>query len=458
MRLPAKIFAAIALLLGMASIVNSVLAKSVNDDAKSNQAVVLNIKGAIGPAVQDFIVRGIAKAQQQQAQLIILKMDTPGGLSKSMRGIIKGILNSRVPVVTFVAPSGARAASAGTYILYASHVAAMAPGTNLGAATPVAIGSPMTPSQDKDKGKNKDKNKAKSQNASKMKAINDARAYIRSLAQMRGRNVKWAELAVSKAASLTAKEALKKNVIDVVANNIPDLLQKINGRTVDVKGQKIVLKTKNIAITTIKPDWRSEFLAVITDPSVAYILLMIGFYGLLFEFINPGFVVPGVIGGICLLVALYGLQLLPINYVGLGLIFLGMIFIVAEAFIPSVGALGIGGVISLAIGSIMLLRTGVPGFSIPIKIIISVVLVSILFFAGMLWLAIRSRTRRVVSGVSTMIGARGVIVMQHNVAWVKIAGEFWQCDSNELLSEGDSVTITDVQGLRLAVTKKESKQ
>jgi len=334
-------------------------------------AALLEITGAIGPAVQDFIHRGLGRAVKQGDQVVILRIDTPGGLSKSMRGIIKDILSSPIPVIAYVAPSGARAASAGTYILYASHIAAMAPGTNLGAATPVSIVSPGT---------GKDKKKAKAKSASMLKAINDAKAYIRSLAQLRGRNVKWAEKAVSEAASLSAQEALKINVINFVAKNIPDLLRQANGKTVIVQGNQKELKTVGLSVKQIMPDWRTKFLAVITDPSVAYILLMIGFYGLFFEFANPGFVVPGVVGAICLLLALYAFQLLPINYAGLGLILLGMAFIVAEAFMPSFGALGIGGVISFVIGSIMLLKTDVTGYRLPWGLIIGVTLVTGFFF------------------------------------------------------------------------------
>lgn len=409
------------------------------DVSPQQQAAVLTIKGAIGPAVQDYLTRGFKQAASQQASLIILNMDTPGGLSKSMRGIIKLILSSSIPVATYVAPSGARAASAGTYILYASHVAAMAPGTNLGAATPVRLGG------------KKDKDKKSQKSASDAKALNDARAYIRSLAQLRGRNVAWAEKAVAQAESLSAKEALAKNVIDVIANNIPDLLKKIDGRTVRVQNQKVVLHTKNLNTFSIQPDWRSRFLAVITDPSVAYILLMIGFYGLFFEFANPGFVAPGVIGAIALLLALYAFQLLPINYVGLGLILLGLAFIVAEAFIPSVGVLGIGGVISFSVGSILLLKTGSAGFGIPLYLIFVVAGTTFLFFFGVLQLAFRARRRRVVSGLSTLVGKTGVVVKVQGQHWVKLEGELWQCKHDSRFSQGDHVKITGVQGLTLDV-------
>ncbi len=405
-----------------------------------NRAVLLDIKGGIGPATQDFIHRGLEKAQKANARIVILRIDTPGGLSKSMRGIIKAMLASSVPVITYVAPSGARAASAGTYILYASQIAAMAPGTNLGAATPVSIGTPG--------GNNKDK-KSKQKSASGLKAINDAKAYIRGLAQLRGRNVKWAERAVSHAESLSAQEALKMNVINVVAKDIPDLLKQINGKKVMVRGVSVNLKTTGLSIAHIKPDWRTRFLSVITDPSVAYILLMIGFYGLFFEFANPGFIVPGVAGAVCLLLALYAFQLLPINYAALALMVLGLAFIVAEAFLPSFGALGIGGVIAFVIGSIMLMKTEVAAFGIPWELIAGVAGVTLLFFFLMLQLAFRSRRRPVVSGAEGMVGKHGVITLREEEVWVRVAGEMWQVANPEGFQAGETVIVLGLEGLSL---------
>lgn len=406
-------------------------------------AALLNVDGAIGPAVQDYLERGLVQARHEGARIVVIQMDTPGGLSKSMRGIIQAILTSSIPVVAYVAPSGARAASAGTYILYASHIAAMAPGTNLGAATPVSMGQPGDKNNDK---------KSKANTASERKALNDARAYIRSLAQLRGRNVVWAEKAVTEAATLSANEALKENVIDLIATSIPDLLKKIDGRTVMLQGNKQIIASDNLAVRSIQPDWRTRFLSVITDPSIAYILLMIGFYGLFFEFANPGFILPGVAGAICMLLALYALQLLPINYAGLGLILLGMAFIIAEVFMPSFGALGIGGIISFAVGSILLLKTESGLYAIPLQIIIAVSVVTLLFFIGVLQLAIRSRRRRVVSGREALIGQQGKVMKDATGRyWIKLGGELWQYHCDTPLTIGQRVVVIGMKGLVLDV-------
>lgn len=416
-------------------------------------AALLEIKGGIGPAFQDYIHRGLNKAQKDNARVVILQIDTPGGLSKSMRGIIKDILASPIPVISYVAPSGARAASAGTYILYASHVAAMAPGTNLGAATPVSLGAPTPGKGDKNKKNNKSqKGKAKgAKSASELKALNDARAYIRGLAQLRKRNVKWAESAVTKAESLSALEALKLNVINFVAKDIPQLLQKVNGMVVSVKGQAATLKTGNLTVKVYPQDWRTKFLAVITDPSVAYILLMVGIYGLFFEFANPGYVLPGVVGAIAMLVALYALQLLPISYAGLGLIILGVVLIVSEAFVPSFGALGIGGIISFLIGSIMLMKTEAVGFTLPLQLIIGVTVASGLFFFVILHMVFRSRRRPVVSGRRGMVGHEGVVVKNERGLWVDVEGELWKVESAQPLQAGQRIVVESVSGLVLHV-------
>ena len=357
-------------------------------------ALLLKIDGPIGPAISHYFSQGLKKAQQSGSALVILQMDTPGGLDTAMRDMIKEILASPIPVVTFVAPSGARAASAGTYILYASHVAAMAPATNLGSATPVQIGGePGTPRPDSDdepdagkptgpdikepKDKEaKGERRERGADAMERKVINDAVGYLRSLAQLRGRNVEWAEKAVREGANLPASEALESKVIDVVAKDLPDLLQQLDGRKLRMGASEVTLATKALTLEKFDPDWRTELLAVITNPTIAYGLLLIGIYGLLFEGYNPGAVLPGVVGAICLLLALFAFQVLPVNYAGLALIALGTLLVVAEAFVPSFGALGVGGLIAFIIGSIMLFDTSVPGFSIAMPVIAAIAFVA----------------------------------------------------------------------------------
>lgn len=420
-------------------------------------AAVLRINGAIGPGVADYVVRGIETAQKQGASAVVLTMDTPGGLATAMRRMIKSILSADIPVIGYVTPSGARAASAGTYLLYASHIAAMAPGTNLGAATPVSIGAPSgIGGQDKDKDKNNKKNKKKNQpkvSATNLKAINDAKAYIKSLAELRGRNVKWAVKAVTEADSISANEALKKNVINVIAVSIPALLNKINDQSVIIDGKSVVLKTTNLALKPIHPTWRDKILAVITNPSVAYILMMLGVYGLFFEFMNPGFIVPGVVGGISLLVALYAFQMLPINYAGVILIVLGLVFMIAEVFVPSFGALGLGGIIGFLIGSFLLMDTDVPGFSLPWQLIIGVTISTALFIIGAIQLIVRSRNKPVVSGQEGMIGKVGTIEKVGKQTWVIVSGERWHVKSDENLKNDQQVKVIATEGMVLKVSK-----
>lgn len=303
------------------------------------QVVVLELSGAIGPASSDYIERALRRPEVAQSQAIVLRIDTPGGLDTAMRDIVQAILAAPVPVIGYVAPGGARAASAGAFILYATHVAAMAPGTNVGAATPVQIGGPA-PAADEPEGQQSD---PQPKNAMEQKMVNDAVAYIRSLAMLRGRNADWAEQAVREAASVSADAALELGVIELVAADMDDLLRQLDGRTVSLAGTDRVLATANAHIVHLEPDWRSRLLAVITNPNVAYILLLLGIYGLMFELMAPGSLVPGVLGGICLLLALFAFQALPISYAGLALIALGLASILAEAFVPSFGILGIGG-------------------------------------------------------------------------------------------------------------------
>lgn len=432
--------------------------------ATAQPVMLLTLEGAVSPATADYMVRGIRQAAEKGAGLVILQVDTPGGLDTSMRSVIKEILASPVPVAVFVGPSGARAASAGTYILYASHVAAMAPGTNLGAATPVpiGIGQPSKEPAGTEKEKTKKKKDAKEEeskeeemqgSAMTRKQVHDAAAYMRSLAQLRGRNAEWGERAVREAVSLSAAEALKLHVIDLLAQTVPDLLEKLDGRKVTVQGVERTLETKNAEVIALEPDWRSRLLAVIANPSVALILMMLGIYGLIFEMMNPGFVLPGVIGGICLLLALYAFQLLPINYAGLGLILLGMAFIVAEAFLPSFGALGIGGVIALAIGAVILIEpTAGAEFTVPLPMVAAIAAIGggVVFFTVLF--ALKARNRPVVSGREQMIGSIGEMLEDlETEGWARVESERWRVVSAQPLRRGQKIRVVGVTGLTLSV-------
>jgi membrane-bound serine protease (ClpP class) len=385
-------------------------------------------------------------------------MDTPGGLDGAMRDIIKAITTSPVPVASYVSPTGARAASAGTYILYASHIAAMAPGTNLGAATPISIGGlPGGGGGDSPAGSDKAKDKDQpvvpgNDEAMRHKVVNDAVAYIRGLAELHGRNADWAERAVRQSESLPAKDALKKNVIDIVASDMTDLLKQIDGRKIRVAGTTKVMRTAGLTVQPLEPDWRSELLSVITDPNVAYILMLIGIYGLIFEFANPGTIVPGTVGAICLLLALYAFQLLPINYTGVGLILLGVGLMVAEAYQPSFGILGIGGAVSFVIGSIFLMQSDVPGFEIALSVIITFTATSVLVFIFIIGMAIKARRRPVVSGLEQIVGGRAVVMADFDHKGpVKIHSETWQAISSAPLKKDQTVRITGMDGLTLHV-------
>jgi membrane-bound serine protease (ClpP class) len=421
--------------------------------------VVLTVNDAIGPANADYVVRGLTRAQTEGAQLVVIKLDTPGGLDTSMRSIIKAILASPLPVASFVAPSGARAASAGTYILYASHIAAMTPGTNLGAATPVQIGGlpgtapepprpPATPATDKN-------SPSEPLDTLTRKQINDAAAYIRGLAQLRGRNAEWAEQAVRESQSLSADEALKLKVVDYVANDVADLLKQLDGKRLNVAGQSLKLSTAGAALIDHAPDWRTQLLAVITNPSVALLLIMFGVYGLIFEFMNPGSGVGGVLGGICLLLGLYALQLLPVNYAGVGLILLGLAFMIAEAFLPSFGVIGFGGVVAFVVGAVILMDTDVPGFGIPLALIIGMALISALLLMTLVGMALKARRRALVSGDAGLVGSlttvTGLMPGLPMSGWVQLQGEKWQVQCRSPLHLGQQVRVVARTGVTLDV-------
>lgn len=441
------------------------------EGGRKGVAVVLTIDGAIGPATSQYVVRGLEEARGRGAKVVVLRMDTPGGLDTSMRAIIREILASPVPVAAYVAPQGARAASAGTYILYASHVAAMASGTNLGAATPIQIGGPDMlpgglpdrtvpqladkPGDEAETGKDEradGKASAAAKDAKSAKLVNDAAAYLRSLAELRGRNADWAEEAVHEAASLAARQALESNVIDIMAETVGELLTKMDGRTISVKGEKQTLRTADLAIVTIEPDWQTELLSVLTNPNVAFMLMLVGVYGLIFELSNPGAVLPGVIGGICLVLGLYALHVLPVNYAGLGLLALGIAFMVAEAFLPSFGVLGIGGLVAFALGATLLFDTDAPGFTLSWKVIASSTAVSGLLLMLLLAYVVRVHRRRVSTGLERLLGSAGrVEEWSGSGGRVRVEGESWQAEGAGEFRLQSQVRVVGIEGLILRV-------
>jgi membrane-bound serine protease (ClpP class) len=429
-------------------------------------AALLEINGPIGPATSHYVVRGLEQARDRGARLVILEIDTPGGLDSAMRDIIRAILASPVPVVGYVSPPGARAASAGTYILYACHVAAMAPATNLGAATPVSIGgeSPSAPVPaplgKPDAGADSTKPgvpgsaapASEPTTAMERKVVNDAVAYIRGLAELRGRNADWAEAAVRGAASLSANAALQDKVIDIVARDLPELLVRLDGREVRIGADTVHLATRNLVVVREKPDWRTQLLAVIANPTVAYGLMLIGIWGLLLEGYNPGAVLPGVVGSICLLVALFAFQILSVNYAGLALVAVGTAMIIAEFFFPAYGSLGIGGLIAFVVGSLILFDTDVPGMNVARSLIAGIATAGGLMIAGIVYLSLRARRHPVVTGVQAMIGASAEVLTDFTGRGrVRYGGELWNARSEAPLHAGDAARIVRVEGLTLWV-------
>lgn len=424
-------------------------------DETANGALLLTIRDAIGPATSGFFLRVLEDARERNVRLVILELDTPGGLDTAMREMIQAILASHTPVAIYVSPSGARAASAGTYLLYASHIAAMAPATNLGAATPVQIGAPAPASDERSKD-DKGKTDPEPGTALERKAVNDSIAYIRGLAELRGRNAEWAESAVRSATSLTATAALEQKVIDIVAVDLPDLMRQMDGRKVKTSAGEVTLATANLVVERVEADWRTRVLAVLTNPNVAYLLMLVGVYGLLLEGYNPGSILPGVVGAIALLLALYAFQVLSVNYAGLALIVLGVALMLGEAFAPSFGVLGIGGVVAFVIGSVVLMDTETPGFQIARPLIGGMALAGALVTLLMASYFVRSRRKPVVTGVEQMLSERAVALADFERSGpVRIRGEIWNAVARAPVRAGDDLRVVRIDGLTLEVERDE---
>lgn len=419
--------------------------------ASARTVVVAEIDGAISPASAAYFLRALDEAKQSRAELLVLRLDTPGGLDSAMREMIQGILASPVAVATYVSPSGARAASAGTYLLYASHIAAMTPGTNLGAATPVAIGIGDTGRPPEEKPAN-GKARAPGGSAMEKKAMQDAAAYLRSLAQLRGRNADWAEKSVREAESLSADDALKLKVVDFVAADLSDLLHQADGRSIRLAEGEHKLALGGAVIVNIERNWKERLLMAVADPNIALILMMLGIYGLLFEFYTPGFGVAGVVGAISLLLALYGFAMLPINAVGALLLLVGIALMAAEAFTPSFGVLGIGGIVAFVAGALMLIDADVPGMEISLAFVLPLAAISALVLAGLGTFALRARRRPAVSGREAMLGGTAVALEDFgHEGWVLAFGERWHARSESPLARGAHAKIVAVDGLTLVI-------
>ncbi len=470
MRKPRAFLRALAftcIALGAALLFASALGTRAQDKAEPfsvKRGLIIEIDGAIGPATTRLIENGLSEAQDRGAALAVLRIDTPGGLVTSTRDIIRAITGSPVPVVGYVAPSGARAASAGTYIMYATNLAAMAPGTNIGAATPVQMGGapglPGSEPQNEDSGDQEDNGDGDEQSESpsqpddpgKAKAVNDAVAWIRSLAELRGRNADWAERAVREAASVSASEAKNLGVVEIVATDMTDLMEQANGRVVEIGGSERSLDTEGIQLETFEPSTLTKILGILANPNVAFIFMLVGIYGLIFEFANPGTIGPGVIGVISLVIGLYSLNQLPLDYAGLALVLLGLVFMVAEAVTPSFGILGIGGLAAFTIGAFFLVDTDVPEYQLSTGVIVGTALASGLLLVVVLGYAWRSQTRRVSTGPNPYVGEEATVLdWSGGEGYVRAQGERWHAKGSIDLRPGDVVRIERIDGLTLTV-------
>lgn len=425
--------------------------------ATEGPVLVLAVDGAIGPATSEYLRDGLKTAQARGSPLVVLAMDTPGGLDSATRDIIREILASPVPVATYVTPAGARAASAGTYILYASHLAAMAPGTHLGAATPVQLGGGSSPLPGPTPPPKEDDKPVPSTGPDAMsaKVVNDAAAYIASLAALHGRNAEWAERAVREAATLTSQRAAAEGVIEIIAPDLQSLIRQADGRVVRVGGRPHTLATANAAVLELRPGWRIQALAVITDPNIAFLLLLVGVYGLIFEFMSPGGIGPGVVGAVALLVALFALNLLPVNYAGLALLALGIGLMTAEALTPSVGVLGVGGAVAFGLGSLFLFKGPIPEFRLSPGVALTAAALSLTYFTVALGAVARTRRARIAIG--SLFGAEGRVVSWSGPRGVvRVQGEDWQAQSSAALAPGRIVRVTGRDGLRLDVEDREA--
>jgi membrane-bound serine protease (ClpP class) len=412
---------------------------------------LVDLDGALGPATADLIIRSLDEAEDAGAEALVIRMDTPGGLDKSMRGLVQAILAAEIPVITYVSPQGARAASAGTYIAYASHIAAMAPATNIGSSTPVSISpTPAVPTA-KPEG-DEQESAPPPADAMTRKIVNDAVAYLQGMAELRGRNIEWAEETVREGANLRSSEALEKNVIDLIADDLPELLADVDGWEIALDSGVVTLETKGAIVHRVESDWKHDLLELITDPTIAYGLLIFGVYGLILEFYNPGMIFPAVIGIVCLLLGAYGLQMLPVNYAGLALILVGIGMMIAEVFTPTMGALGVTGVVAFVLGSLMLLDTESPEFGLPVSVIAAFAATSAALTLFAVGAAVKARRATVRTGKEGMVGERVEVLEDFTgEGRVRAFGEIWQARSHAPVQRGRNAKVVDVDGLTLVI-------